>query len=139
MLEAALTGHPVYTTLHTNGVAETIRRLVTSFPSGERLGRTIDILETMRLIIWQKLVPSTDGRRVALREYLVFTEQVRDILLDAPVENITAATRRLVKEFGQTMGQDAEKKYAAGMIAEREYKILMALSKRADRDAEAPY
>jgi defect-in-organelle-trafficking protein DotB len=27
VLEAALTGHPVYTTLHTNGVAETIRRL----------------------------------------------------------------------------------------------------------------
>ena len=27
-LEAALTGHPVYTTLHTSGVAETMRRLV---------------------------------------------------------------------------------------------------------------
>ena len=27
VLEAALTGHPVYTTLHSNGVAETIRRL----------------------------------------------------------------------------------------------------------------
>src|SRR3990167_11019821 len=36
VLEAALTGHPVYTTLHTNGVAETIRRLVGSFPQEER-------------------------------------------------------------------------------------------------------
>lgn len=48
-LEAALTGHPVYTTLHTSGVAETMRRLVTSFSKDERLGRTIDILETIRL------------------------------------------------------------------------------------------
>lgn len=88
MIEAALTGHPVYTTLHTNGVAETMRRLVTSFPAGERHGRTIDILETIRLVIWQKLVPSIDGKRVALREYLIFDEEIRDILLESDPENV---------------------------------------------------
>lgn len=138
VLEAALTGHPVYTTLHTNGVAETIRRLVTSFPRGERHGRTIDILETMRLIIWQKLVPSVDGKRTALREYLVFTEEVRDILLDSSLEMVTGTTRQLVKKYGQSMAVDAQRKFDAGIIAEREYKIMMALSKRSDRDAEAP-
>lgn len=137
VLEAALTGHPVYTTLHTNGVAETIRRLVTSFPAGERHGRTIDIIETMRLIVWQKLVPSLDGKRVALREYLVFNEDVRDILLDAPLENVTAITRQLVKKYGQPMYIDATKKFEEKMISEREYKILMALSKRSDRDASS--
>ena len=78
VLEAALTGHPVYTTLHTTGVAETVRRLVGTFPIEERHGRAIDIVETMRLIIWQKLVPTVDGKQVALREYLVFDEEVRD-------------------------------------------------------------
>ena len=82
VLEAALTGHPVYTTLHSNGVAETLRRLVNSFPADERLGRTIDIIETMRLIIWQRLAPTIDGKRVALREYLVFDEKIRDTLLE---------------------------------------------------------
>jgi len=137
VVEAALTGHPVYTTLHTNGVAETIRRLVTSFPAGEREGRTIDIIETMRLILWQKLVPSLDGKRVALREFLIFTEEVRDILLASPLERITAVTRELVKERGQPMHVDAARKFEAGIIGEREYKILMALSKRSDQDAQA--
>lgn len=137
VVEAALTGHPVYTTLHTNGVAETIRRLVTSFPAGEREGRTIDIIETMRLILWQKLVPSLDGKRVALREFLIFTEDVRDILLNSPLEKITAITRQLVKERGQPMHVDATRKFEAGIIGEREYKILMALSKRSDQDAQA--
>lgn len=137
VLEAALTGHPVYTTLHTNGVAETIRRLVTSFPAGEREGRTIDIIETMRLILWQKLVPSLDGKRVALREYLIFTEEVRDILLEAPLEKVTAITRQLVKEQGQPMHVDATRKFEEGIIGEREYKVLLALSKRSDRDAQA--
>ncbi len=129
VLEAALTGHPVYTTLHSNGVAETIRRLVGSFPKEERIGRTIDIIETMRLVIWQRLVPSVDGRRVALREFLVFNEKIRDQLLEADPDKVTAVTRRLVEEHGQLMHVDVEHKYQAGLISERTYKILSAQAK----------
>lgn len=135
VIEAALTGHPVYTTLHTNGVAETMRRLVTSFPAGERHGRTIDIIETIRLVIWQKLVPSLDGKRVALREYLVFDEEIRDILLESDPETVTAVTRKLVRERGQTMEVEALRYFEAGIIAEREYKMLVTSSKNADLDA----
>lgn len=135
VIEAALTGHPVYTTLHTNGVAETIRRLVGSFPIDERLGRTIDIIETLRLIIWQKLVPSTDGRRIALREYLVFDENIRDQLLNTDPEKVTATTRELLKKYGQPMIKDATEKYEQGLIADREYNLLSASSRNADRDA----
>lgn len=125
-LEAALTGHPVYTTLHTNGVAETLRRLVTSYPAEERTGRTIDIIETMRLCIWQKLVPTVDGKRVALREYLVFDEKIRDILLESDLEQVTNNTRRLLREFGQTMSVDAKRKLEEGVISERTYHQIMA-------------
>lgn len=126
VLEAALTGHPVYTTLHTTGVPETIRRLVGTFPAEERVGRTIDIVETLRLIIWQKLVPTIDGKLIALREYLIFTEDVRDKLLEADPNQVTAATRFILRERGQTMVDDAYKKFKEGIIAEREYKIIAA-------------
>jgi defect-in-organelle-trafficking protein DotB len=129
VLEAALTGHPVYTTLHSNGVAETIRRLVGSFPHEERLGRTIDIIETARLIICQRLVPSTDGKRIALREYLVFNESVRDKLLESDPEKVTAVTRQLVETYGQPLQMDVEQKYQQGLISERLYKVLSAQSK----------
>lgn len=127
-LEAALTGHPVYTTLHTTGVAETIRRLVTSYPSEERQGRTIDILETIRLCVWQKLVPTTEGKRIALREYLVFDEEVREKLLAIHPEKVTSETRKLVAKHGQTMQVVAEKAFNENKISEREYKILIASS-----------
>lgn len=135
VIEAALTGHPVYTTLHSNGVAEAIRRLVTSFPADERHGRTIDILETIRVAIWQKLVPTVDGKRVALREYLIFNDEVRDILLETTPETITAATRKMLKERGQPMEVDAHKRFNEGLISKREYKILLAGAKNADKDA----
>ncbi|MCA0402524.1 MAG: Dot/Icm type IV secretion system ATPase DotB [Proteobacteria bacterium] len=128
-LEAALTGHPVYTTLHTSGVAETMRRLVTSFAGEERLGRTIDILETIRLCIWQKLVPTVDGKRVALREYLVFDEEVRDALLDGDPNDVTSSTRKLVRQKGQLMTVDAKNKFDQGIISERTYKLIIAGTK----------
>ena len=124
-IEAALTGHPVYTTLHSNGVAETLRRLVNSFPADEVKARMIDIIETIRVVIWQQLVPSLDGKRIALREFLIFDEKLRDILLDSKLENISAITRHLLKEYGQPMSLDAKRKFDAGLISERDYKRLI--------------
>jgi defect-in-organelle-trafficking protein DotB len=135
VLEAALTGHPVYTTLHANGVAETIRRLVGTFPQEERHGRSIDIIETLRLIIWQQLAPTVDGKRMALREYLIFDEDVRDQLLRVNPEQATAVTRRLVKERGQPMIVDAENAFKEGRISQRTFDLLAAGHRSADRDA----
>lgn len=137
VMEAAMTGHPVYTTLHSNSVSETIRRLVVTFPAEERQGRTIDIIETVRLVISQRLVPTVEGKRVALREYLIFDEKVRDILLEIDILDITKTVRKLVREKGHTMEQDANEKLKAGLITERQYRIIVEQSKREDKDLGA--
>lgn len=134
VMEAALTGHPVYTTLHSNGVAETIRRLVVTFPPEERQGRTIDIIETVRLVISQRLVPTVDNKRVALREYLVFDEKIRDKLLESKATDITDVVRKLVKKFGHTMETDAHEKLKEGIISDRLYRIIAEQSKREEKE-----
>ncbi|MBA3661639.1 MAG: Dot/Icm type IV secretion system ATPase DotB [Gammaproteobacteria bacterium] len=135
VMEAAMTGHPVYTTLHSNSVAETIRRLVITFPPEERQGRTIDIIETVRLVISQRLVPTIEGKRVALREYLVFDEKIRDILLETDVLTITNVVRKLVREYGQTMEVDAHAKLKDGLITDRQYRLIAEQAKREEKDA----
>ena len=137
VMEAALTGHPVYTTLHSTGVAESIRRLVGSFSQEERQGRTIDIIETLRVIVWQQLVPTVDGKRVALREFLVFDEEVRDQLLEVDYTQVTSLTRKLLRERGQPMRVDADRVYKEGLISDRMYKVLMAGAKRSESDSRA--
>ena len=137
VMEAAMTGHPVYTTLHSNGVAETIRRLVITFPAEERQGRTIDIIETVRVVISQRLVPTVDGKRVALREYLIFDEKIRDTLLDTDILNITNVVRKLVRENGRTMEVDAHEKFSAGVITERQYRLIAEQTKREEKDTGA--
>lgn len=134
VIEAALTGHPVYTTLHSTGVAESIRRLVQTFPQEERDGRTIDIIETLRMIIWQQLVPTVDGKRIALREYLVFNEKVRDALLSVDVTEVTGLTRKLLKEFGQPMMVEAQRYFDEGRISERTYRIIATSAKRSEKE-----
>lgn len=135
VIDAALTGHPVYTTVHSNGVADAVRRMISTFPAEERNGRALDILETIRLIVWQRLAQGTDGKRIALREFLVFNEEVRDILLNTEIDLLANKTRTLLKERGQPMIVDAKRKYEAGLLAERDYHILMAQTKMLDKDA----
>ncbi|MFI4954511.1 MAG: ATPase, T2SS/T4P/T4SS family [Gammaproteobacteria bacterium] len=81
VIDAALTGHTVYTTVHSNGVADTIRRMISAFPAEERHSRAMDLIVLLRVVIWQTLLPSTDGKRVPLREWLLFNETVRKRLL----------------------------------------------------------
>ena len=135
VIDAALTGHPCYTTLHSNGVSDAVRRMISTFPAEERNGRALDILETLRLIVWQRLAPSTDGKRVALREYLAFDQEVRDILIKTPVERLASKTRELLRERGQPMYVDAKRKFEQGILGEREYRIIETHSKMADKDA----
>lgn len=81
VIDAALTGHTVYTTVHSNGVADTIRRMIAAFPEHERYGRTVDLISLIRAIVWQMLIPTIDGKRTAAREWLIFTPEVREQLL----------------------------------------------------------
>lgn len=123
-LEAALTGHPVYTTLHTSGVAESLRRLITTFPAEERQTRAVDLIETMRVCIWQKLVPSVNGKRIALREYLIFNETIRNQMLTSDFSQMTTTLRALTTAYGQPMLKDAKEKLACGLISERTYQVI---------------
>lgn len=135
VIDAALTGHPVYTTLHSNGVADCVRRMISIFPAEERHGRALDILEMLRVVVWQKLVPTIDDKRIALKEFLVFSEEIRDQLVETPVDSITSKIRELLKIHGQPMLMDAERKFKAGKISERTFAILQQGAKRADKDA----
>ncbi len=134
---ASMTGHLTYSTVHSNGVADTIRRMVNVFPDGEKHARAVDIVSSLKMIVSQMLIPSTDGKRVALREYLVFNEEVVDKLLNGGVDNMTMVARQIVKTHGQTFLADASKKFKEGRIDEREFAKIKALSKGMDADSDA--
>lgn len=120
-IEAGQTGHAVYTTVHTTGVAATIRRMVSVFEPAERTERAFALMETLRMIVTQALVPKVGGGRMGLREYMIFDENVREIMLDLPVERWTSEAQRLLVRYGKTMEQSATTAYKSGQIDRRWY------------------
>jgi defect-in-organelle-trafficking protein DotB len=123
-IEAGQTGHLVYTTVHTVGVAATIRRMVSVFEPAERTERGYAMMETLRMVVTQTLVPKIGGGRVGLREFLVFDERVREILLDMPLEKWTAETQRLLQRYGQPMEETAARAFKDHIIDRRTYLFL---------------
>lgn len=116
-MTAAQTGAAVYGTLHTNSLVETVQRILGMFPESERADRATSLAQMLRLLVNCLLVPSTDGRRTQLREYLAFGPQEREVLLDAPVNDWPRLTRRLLREKGQSFAQAAEKARHDGLIS----------------------
>jgi defect in organelle trafficking protein DotB len=123
-IEAGQTGHAVYSTVHTIGVAATIRRMISVFEPAERTERAFALMETLRLVVTQALVPKVGGGRIGIREYMVFDENVREIMLDLPIERWTSETQRLLLRYGQSMHQAATKAFKAGLIERRWYLLL---------------
>lgn len=116
---AAQTGHALYTTVHSNNVATTFLRLIQALPIEELHSIMGSIIDSVRVIVSQQLVPSTDGRRVAVREFLVFDDKMRRDLLNVATQNISLLPVRaaeLVAEYGQTMVGHAEDLHRAGRI-----------------------
>ncbi len=120
-IEAGQTGHLVYATTHTIGVAATIRRLVSVFDSAERTERAYALMESMRLIVTQTLVPRVGGGRIAVREFLIFDDHVREHLLETPLEMWTNETQNLLEKYGKTMQKAANEVYAQGLIDRLSY------------------
>jgi len=123
-IEAGQTGHLVFSTVHTIGVAATVRRMISVFDMSERTERAFAMMETLRMIVTQALVPRVGGGRVGLREFLVFDENIRETLLDLPIEKWTTETQRLLVRHGQTMEQTATKAFKDGIIDRRSYLLL---------------
>jgi len=123
-IEAGQTGHAVYTTAHTMGVASTLRRMVSVFEPGERNERAGALMETLRLIVTQALVPRATGGRIAVREFLVFDDVLREELLEMPQERWSNRVQQVLPERGQTMAKAAKIAYEQGQIDRRGYLML---------------
>ena len=101
-VQAAISGHVLTTTIHASDVPLTMLRIASLCPPNERDNVISQVAQSLRLVINQRLVISTDGRRTALREFLVFYSKLRMRFLQTTPGEWPALTRRAVEEQGQS-------------------------------------
>ncbi len=117
-MQAAETGHLVFSTVHTTSAAETLERIVNMYPPHEKNQICMRLSRSLEAVISQALVPRADekGGRIAAVEIMIATPTVAKFIEEGKPGEMQDA----IKEGGhwgmQTMNQALLSLYQEGKI-----------------------
>ncbi len=120
-LTAAETGHLVLSTLHTIDAGQTINRILGMFEQAEQPQIRNRLVDTIRWIVSQRLLPRVGGGRVAAIEILRTSLRVKDLILNGETEDKTFY--HIINEGSalemRTFDQHILELYSRGIITEK--------------------
>jgi twitching motility protein PilT len=90
-LQAAESGHLVFSTLHTIDAAETVGRMIEFFPPAKQQQIRSVLAGVLRGVISQRLLPRIDHGRVAAVEVMVMNSRIADLIREQRTEEIADA------------------------------------------------
>lgn len=80
VLTIAETGHLVFATLHTNSAAQSIDRIVDSFPEVQQQQVKVQLSQVLEVVLSQRLLPSKEKGVVPAVEIMLGTTAVRSLI-----------------------------------------------------------
>ena len=119
-LHAAETGHLVFSTLHTLNTAETVNRIIGTFPPHQEQQIRDQLAAVIVGIVSQRLIPKIGGEgRIPAVEVLVGTAAIRDCIREAKrTAEIPTFIAQGQSQYGmQTFDQCLLKHYREGLIS----------------------
>ncbi len=119
-LSAAETGHLVLSTLHTVDAGQTINRILGMFEQEEQAQVRNRLVDTIRWVVCQRLLPKVGGGRVAAFEIMGMNLRVRELIMNGETEDKTYYDIIAdAKALGwQTFDQHILELYEDGLITE---------------------
>ena len=134
-IEAAATGHLVFSTLHTTSAAKTVDRVIEVFPTGEQPQIRSTLADGLRAVVSQALFKRVDIKgRCAIQEILIATHAVRAMIREAKTHQIPSAMQTGKKYGMQTLDDGIAARLHAGQISPDE-----AYMKCVDKEKFKPY
>ena len=121
---AAETGHLVLSTLHTNNAAQTIDRIIDSFPAEQQDQIRIQLASSLAGIFSQRLVPRISGGLVPAFELLINNEAVSNLIREGRTHEINA-----VIETGMESGMIDMNRSLAELVRQGEITQEVAVSR----------
>lgn len=118
-LTAAETGHLVFATLHTNGAAAAIDRIIDAFPTSQQNQIRMQLASSLQAVVWQSLMKTKDGNgRVAGLEIMINNSAVANMIRKNKTHQLNSAIETGFKEGMQTMKKSVTDLLEAGIIDE---------------------
>jgi twitching motility protein PilT len=90
-LQAAESGHLVFSTLHTIDAAETLGRMIEFFPAAKQPQIRAILAGTLRGVMSQRLLPKAGGGRVPAIEVMITNARIQDLIRENRPDEITDA------------------------------------------------
>ncbi len=87
-LTAAETGHLVFATVHTNSAAQTIDRIIDSFPPAAQDQVKIQLASTLLGVVSQRLIPRIEGGRIPATEVMFSNSAIRNLIREGKSNQI---------------------------------------------------
>ncbi|MBI4139281.1 PilT/PilU family type 4a pilus ATPase [Candidatus Uhrbacteria bacterium] len=87
-LTLAETGHLVLTTLHTNGAAQTVERIIDSFPGARQQQIRLQLSLMLKGVISQLLLPGLKGKLIPVHEVLINSHAVSNLIREGRTEQL---------------------------------------------------
>ena len=129
-------GHLCLSTMHTDSVGETIPRALNLFPESQREAMAHNLLSNLQYIIIQRLLKTTDGKRIAIREYLVFDDDIREALRRLPYPQWRGWTDAHLRRQHRLLSDQAWGLYRNGQIDDGTLMSVLSWQERERREAE---
>ena len=114
---AAETGHLIFSTLHTNDAAQTINRIIDSFPPGQQDQIRVQLAGSLSGIFSQRLVPRISGGLVPAYELLINNNAVSNLIRERRVHEINTVIETSSQEVMVDMNRSLAELARAGEIS----------------------
>ncbi len=121
-ITAAETGHLVFATLHTNSAAQTIHRIVNSFPSLQQAQIRAQLSGSLLGVISQRLIPREKGGLIPATEIMINTPAVANLIRENKIHEIP-----LVIETSAETGMISLNRSLAELVKKGEISLENAL------------
>lgn len=118
-MTAAETGHMVIATLHTKGTANTIDRILDSFPSDQQGQIRVQLSMVLHTVVSQQLLPDQTGGRVPAFEIMHTNSAIRSLIRDGKTHQIDNAIASGGSDGMLAMDQSILTLYRGGQISQQ--------------------
>ncbi|AFL74774.1 PilT/PilU family type 4a pilus ATPase [Thiocystis violascens] len=110
------TGHLCLSTLHANNANQALDRIINLFPEERRSQLLMDLSLNLNAVISQRLLPCTDGGRIAAVEVMINSPLIQDMIFKGDVGGIKSIMKKS-RELGmQTFDMSLFDLHEAGKI-----------------------
>lgn len=116
-MTAAETGHLIFSTLHTNTAAQTIDRIIDTFPPHQQGQIKMQLAATLLGVLSRRLIPSVKGGMINAVELLIANSALRNLIREGKTHQIDMVIETSFEEGMISLNRSLSDLVNQGMIS----------------------